>query len=242
MKVTGVAASSIKWSKILSFSARPHHLGWDDVLKRCEHSIYWLELVWCPHSQKGGITKNPNSDNTYLVIGHSNIHKHGTKFFDTSSRENEPKITSWLEIPAVSFILFELLTITIWIQFYDCILVKFLAKFTNEPHGLNLKIRMRIGLILSVITMVVSAIVETIRHDLANQNTLVDMSAMWLVPQYVLLGLSVAFSDTGQIEFYYSELPKSMASFSMAVLKVSVAGGSLVASLLTNILDSVTGQ
>ncbi|KAF5823886.1 putative proton-dependent oligopeptide transporter family [Helianthus annuus] len=90
--------------------------------------------------------------------------------------------------------------------------------------------------------MVVSAIVETIRRDLANQNTLVDMSAMWLVPQYVLLGLSVAFSDTWQIEFYYSELPKSMASFSMVVLKVSAAGGSLVASLLTNIVDSVTGQ
>ncbi|KAF5823876.1 putative proton-dependent oligopeptide transporter family, major facilitator superfamily [Helianthus annuus] len=151
-------------------------------------------------------------------------------------------ITSWFEIPAASFILFELLTITIWIPFYDCILDKLLAKYTNEPRGLNLKTRMGIGLILSVITMVVSAIVETIRRDLANQNTPFNMSAMWLVPQYVLLGLSVAFNDIGQIEFYYSELPKSMASFSIAVLKVSAASGSLVASLLTNIVDSVTGR
>ncbi|KAF5823892.1 putative proton-dependent oligopeptide transporter family [Helianthus annuus] len=73
-----------------------------------------------------------------------------------------------------------LLTITIWIPFYDRVMVSFLAKFTHEPRGLNLKTRMGVGIILSIITMVVSAIVETIRHDLANSNTTVVMSEMWL--------------------------------------------------------------
>ncbi|KAI3683901.1 hypothetical protein L1987_84416 [Smallanthus sonchifolius] len=90
--------------------------------------------------------------------------------------------------------------------------------------------------------MLVSAIVESIRRGLANSNTTVDMSAMWLVPQFALLGLSEAFNAIGQMEFYYSELPKSMASSTMAVFTVSMTVAVLVASLLTNIVDSVTGQ
>ncbi|KAJ0810997.1 putative proton-dependent oligopeptide transporter family, MFS transporter superfamily [Helianthus annuus] len=149
-------------------------------------------------------------------------------------------ITSWFEIPAASFTLFMLLSITIWIPFYDRVFVPFLAKFTHEPRGLNPKTRMGVGIILSIIAMVVSTIVETIRRDLANSNTPVDMSAMWLVPQFVLLGLTEAFNGIGQLEFYYSELPNSMAS--LVMFTVSMAVASLVACLLTNIVDSVTGQ
>ncbi|KAJ0624897.1 putative proton-dependent oligopeptide transporter family, PTR2 family proton/oligopeptide symporter [Helianthus annuus] len=152
------------------------------------------------------------------------------------------KITSRFEIPAASFSLLMLLTITIWIPFYDRVMVPFLAKFTHEPRGLNLKTRMGVGIILSIITMVVSAIVETIRRDLANANTMVVMSAMWLVPQFVLLGLTEAFNAIGQLEFYYSELPNSMSSLATVMFMVSMAVASLVASLLTNIVDSVTGQ
>ncbi|KAL8263396.1 hypothetical protein R6Q59_024745, partial [Mikania micrantha] len=42
------------------------------------------------------------------------------------------------------------------------------------------------------------------------------------------------------MEFYYSELPKSMASSAMAIFTVSMTIAALVASLLTNIVDSVT--
>ncbi|KAM0053594.1 putative proton-dependent oligopeptide transporter family, MFS transporter superfamily [Helianthus debilis subsp. tardiflorus] len=46
------------------------------------------------------------------------------------------KINSRFEIPAASFSLFMLLTITIWIPFYDRVMVPFLARFTHEPRGL----------------------------------------------------------------------------------------------------------
>ncbi|KAJ0613211.1 putative proton-dependent oligopeptide transporter family, MFS transporter superfamily [Helianthus annuus] len=164
------------------------------------------------------------------------------KFPTLEAEKMNRRITSSFEIPAASFNLFMLLTITIWIPFYDRVMVPFLAKFTHEPRGLNLKTRMGVGIILSIITMVVSAIVETIRRDLANSNTRVVMSAMWLGPQFVLLGLTEAFNGIGQLEFYYSELPNSMPSLAMVMFKVSMAVASLVASLLTNIVDSVTGQ
>ncbi|KAD3068767.1 hypothetical protein E3N88_36647 [Mikania micrantha] len=149
-------------------------------------------------------------------------------------------VTSWFEIPAASFSLFMVLTLTIWIAFYDCVLVPFLAKYTREPRGFNPKTRMGIGLVISIGAMIVSAIVEAIRRDLASTNETVDMSAMWLVPQYALLGLAEAFNAIGQMEFYYSELPKSMSSIAIAMFMVSMAISGLVGSFLINIVDWVT--
>lgn len=155
-------------------------------------------------------------------------------------------ITSWFEIPAASFTMFMVLTLTIWIAFYDRILVPFLAKYTHEPRGLQTKTRMGIGLLISILAMVVSAVVETIRRHLArsveNPGLTVDLSAMWLVPQYALLGLAEAFNAIGQMEFYYSELPKNMSSLAMAVFTVSMAISGVVGSLLINVVNSVTSE
>ncbi|KAL7619116.1 hypothetical protein Lser_V15G01863 [Lactuca serriola] len=150
------------------------------------------------------------------------------------------QITSGFEIPAASFGLFMVLTLTIWIIFYDRILVPILAKHSHQPRGLHPKTRMGIGLVISVLAMVVSAIVESIRRHVASSGD--DMSAMWLVPQYCLLGLAEAFNAVGQMEFYYSELPKSMSSIAMALFMVSNAFSGLVGSFLINVVDSVTSE
>ncbi|KAM0071422.1 putative proton-dependent oligopeptide transporter family, MFS transporter superfamily [Helianthus debilis subsp. tardiflorus] len=149
-------------------------------------------------------------------------------------------VTSWFEIPAASFTIFMVLTLTIWIALYDCILVPFIAKYTHEPRGFHPKTRMGIGLVISTGGMMVSAIVETKRRDLAGSNTTTVMSAMWLVPQYALLGLAEAFNSIGQIEFYYSELPKGMSSIAIAMFLVSNAISGLVGSLLINGVDAIT--
>ncbi|XP_076943854.1 protein NRT1/ PTR FAMILY 1.2-like [Bidens hawaiensis] len=151
-------------------------------------------------------------------------------------------VTPWLEIPAASYGMFSLLTVLIWVTFYDRILVPLLAKFTNEPRGLHPKTRIGIGLILSIIAMVVAAIMETIRRGLGNTNSSVDMSAMWLVPQFILLGLTDAFNTIGRMELYYSELPKSMGSLAMAVFFLSSAVADFVGYLLTNSVDFVTSH
>ncbi|KAF5823911.1 putative proton-dependent oligopeptide transporter family, MFS transporter superfamily [Helianthus annuus] len=151
-------------------------------------------------------------------------------------------VTSWFEIPAGSYSVFMVLTLTIWVAFYDRILVPILAKYTHDPRGLTTKTRMGIGLLISIIAMMVSAIVESIRRDLANSNTPVHMSAMWLVPQYALLGLAEAFNVIALMEYCYSELPKSMSSVAMAVFTLSSAVAGLLGSLLVNIVDSVTSQ
>ncbi|KAD5803034.1 hypothetical protein R6Q59_024728 [Mikania micrantha] len=151
-------------------------------------------------------------------------------------------VSSWLEIPAASFSVFMVLTLLIWVAFYDRLLVPFLAKYTHDPRGLNLKARMGIGLFISIIAMMVAAIVETTRRDLAGSNMPVVMSALWLVPQYVLLGLAEAFNVIGLLDYCYSELPKNMSSIAMAVFTLSSAVAGLVGSLLVNIVDLTTSR
>ncbi|KAJ9559178.1 hypothetical protein OSB04_013792 [Centaurea solstitialis] len=156
-------------------------------------------------------------------------------------------ITSRFEIPAGSFIVFMVLSLTIWIVFYDRILVPIIAKRTHQPRGMLPKTRMGIGLLISVAAMAVSAVVEAVRRDSAatfggKPNTTTAMSAMWLVPQYALLGVAEGFNAIGQLEFFYSELPRSMSSVAMAVNMVSNAVSGLVGGVLINVVDSMTGD
>ncbi|KAK9983862.1 hypothetical protein SO802_033387 [Lithocarpus litseifolius] len=98
-------------------------------------------------------------------------------------------------------------------------------------------------------TLAVAAITENIRRGIAIEEGLVDspgavidISALWLVPQFALLGLAEAFNAIGQIEFYYSQLPKRMSSISVAIFTLGTAVANLVGSLLVNIVDGVTSK
>ncbi|KAF8400827.1 hypothetical protein HHK36_014129 [Tetracentron sinense] len=159
------------------------------------------------------------------------------------------RIAPHFKIPPGTFSVFTILTLTIWVSAYDRAIVPLLAKYTGRPRGLSIKLRMGLGLLLSCAAMAMSAIVENIRRRIAidqgledRPRTVMDMTAMWLVPQYCLFGLAEAFNAIGQIEFYYSQFPKSMASIAVALFTLGMAASSLVGSLLVNIVDGVTGK
>nr|XP_043619273.1 protein NRT1/ PTR FAMILY 1.2-like [Erigeron canadensis] len=148
------------------------------------------------------------------------------------------------KIPPGSFDVFALLALTIWGALYEQILVRQISKFTKLPQGLSLKQRMGIGLFLSCLGMIVSAIVERNRRNAAisqglskNPYGVVNMTAFWLVPQYSLLGLAEAFNAIGQIEFYYSQFPKSMASIGVALFALGSAIGNLIGSLIVGVVN-----
>lgn len=155
------------------------------------------------------------------------------------------------EIPAGSFSVFMVITLILWIALYDRAFVPLMERYTRQQGGLNPVLRMGIGLVLSSTAMTLSAITEGIRRDIAiDQKDVypqdgpniasVDMSAMWFVPQYVLLGLADAFNAIGLVEFLYSELPKSMSSFVVAIFTLGMAVSGFFGSLIVNVLDSVT--
>ncbi|KAF9614586.1 hypothetical protein IFM89_019369 [Coptis chinensis] len=144
-------------------------------------------------------------------------------------------VTSNFQIPAGSFGMCAIGTLTIWVAIYDRLVLPQLAKITGKPYGIGLKQRMGIGIALSCMAMAVSAIVESIRRRTAieqgfaeNPESVLDMSAMWLVPQHCLTGLAEAFFAIGQTEFFYSELPKSMSSIATALFGLGMAFGNLL--------------
>ncbi|KNA07630.1 hypothetical protein SOVF_170040 [Spinacia oleracea] len=141
--------------------------------------------------------------------------------------------SSSFQIPAGTFTVFSIVTITFWVAFYDRAVVPLMAKYFNMPRGLGPRVRMGIGLLLSCVSLLVAGVVESIRRKVAidsgledKPNEVLEMSAMWLVPQLVLLGLAEGFNAVGQIEFYYAHLYKGMAV------------SSLVGSLLVDVVDS----
>ncbi|KAJ7973833.1 Protein NRT1/ PTR FAMILY 1.2 like [Quillaja saponaria] len=156
-------------------------------------------------------------------------------------------LISNFKIPSSSFGVFAILTMTIWVAIYDRIVVPMLSKFTKQKRGLSLQQRMGIGLALSCLATSVAAQVERNRRNnaireglLDNPKAVVNMSAMWLVPQYCLTGLAEAFNSIGQIEFYYSQVPKSMSSIGVALLALGMAVGNLVATLMVKVVDNAT--
>lgn len=58
------------------------------------------------------------------------------------------------------------------------------------------------------------------------------LSAYWLVPQYELHGVDVAFTSVGNLEFMYDQAPKSMRSTAMALFWVSITLGNYASTLL----------
>ncbi|KAF6140990.1 hypothetical protein GIB67_006619, partial [Kingdonia uniflora] len=156
-------------------------------------------------------------------------------------------VTSSFEIPAGSFSVFAILTLTIWVALYDLILVPIVSRFTGLPRGIGLKERMGIGLFISIIATAVSAMVEDTRRRAAinqgllnNPHGVVDMTAMWLIPQYCLTGLAEAFNAIGQIEFYYSQFPKSMSSIGVALFSLATAIANLFGSLIVEVIGKLT--
>lgn len=157
-------------------------------------------------------------------------------------------VTKSFQIPAGSFGMFTIIALTIWVVLYDRVVLPLASKIRGKQVRLSTKSRMGIGIFLSALGMLTSGVVEHVRrHKAINQGFLnnpqavVDMSAMWLVPQHCLNGLAEALNAIGQTEFYYSELPKSMSSIASSLFGLGMAVANLLASVILSTVDHSTG-
>ncbi|KAE8677825.1 tocopherol cyclase [Hibiscus syriacus] len=156
-------------------------------------------------------------------------------------------ITLNFEIPAGSFSMFLMTSIVIWIAFYDRIALPLVSKIKGKPVLLGVKRRMGIGLICSCASVITLTVVEYTRRNKAIQEglsdeprALVHMSALWLLPYYVLGGLAEALNGIGQVEFCYSQLPKTMSAIAAGMNGLGLSIASLVASFITSAVDNIT--
>lgn len=129
-------------------------------------------------------------------------------------------------------------SIILLVPMYDRMIVPLTNAVTGGSDGITVLQRIGVGMVLSVVAMVAAALVESRR--LRAEPAL--LSIFWLLPQYVLLGVSDVFTVVGMQEFFYSQVPASMRTTGIGLyLSVFGVGGFLGASLIT-LLEMATAR
>ncbi|EXB62487.1 putative peptide/nitrate transporter [Morus notabilis] len=169
-------------------------------------------------------------------------------FFTKQGATMERTIVSDFKLPAASLLCFISIASIIFIPIYDRIFVPFARALTRKPSGITTIQRIGAGILMSVFTMIIAAIVEIKRLKTAEENNLVDkpsatipMSVWWLLPQYILSGITDVFTMVGLQEFFYDEVPIELRSIGLA-LYLSIFGvGNFLSSFLVSVIEKTTG-
>lgn len=145
-------------------------------------------------------------------------------------------------IPAATYTIFSQLTLTLVIPLYDRFIVPFLRRYTRKEEGITLLQRLGIGIAISVLAPLVSAFVEQRRRREApaSSGSISSMSALWLVPQLSLAGLSEAFAAIGLVEFYYKQFPENMRSVGGSFFFLGLGASSYLNSFLISAVHRIT--
>ncbi|KAF8397393.1 hypothetical protein HHK36_016306 [Tetracentron sinense] len=168
-------------------------------------------------------------------------------FFIKQSSTMNRKISRDFEIPPASIYSLTALGMIISVCIYDRILVPLLRSATGEERGIKILQRIGIGMVFSVLSMAVSALVERKRLRVAERELTqggrtgsISMSVFWLAPQYMILGLGDGFTLVGLQEYFYDQVPDSMRSLGIAFYLSVIGVSSFLSSLLITIVDHVT--
>lgn len=179
------------------------------------------------------------------VVTFINISQNSFSILQASSMNRN--IFGNFEIPAGSFGIFAVVSLILWVALYDQVFLPIASRIKGKPVFVDARRRMGIGIFLSFFCMIVTAAVEYMRRSLAikqgvsdDPRAMVDMSALWLLPQYCLMGLAEGLNAIAQNEFYISEFPRSMSSMASNLCGVGMSVASLLASFLMNSIDDLT--
>ncbi|KAJ4973779.1 hypothetical protein NE237_006953 [Protea cynaroides] len=167
-------------------------------------------------------------------------------FFTKQGMTMKRSIGSSFVIPPATLQSAITISIVLLMPLYDKMIIPFIQIITRTDKGINVMQRMGIGMVLSVAAMAIAAIVETKRLKIGksgifdSQSETVPMTIFWLLPQYILLGISDVFTVVGMQEFFYTQMPSRMRTMGIA-LYLSVFGiGSFLSALLISLIEIVT--
>ncbi|XP_004308589.1 PREDICTED: protein NRT1/ PTR FAMILY 5.4-like [Fragaria vesca subsp. vesca] len=171
----------------------------------------------------------------------SQLHTYFIKQGSTMIRSIGPKF----RFPPASLQAVVGIMIVTTVLIYDRIIVPTARKVTGHPAGITVLQRIGVGLFLSVINMVVAALVEAKRVGVARDNNLMDnpkaivpISVWWLLPQFIVTGLSDAFTVVGLQELFYDQMPDAMRSLGAAAY-ISILGvGSFLSSFIISLVET----
>ncbi|KAG2327454.1 hypothetical protein Bca52824_010182 [Brassica carinata] len=146
------------------------------------------------------------------------------------------KLFCSFEIPVTSLAAITLILMVLSIPLYDY----FGKRISSDiSPSFNLK-RIGLGLALSSLSMVIAAIVETMRKYEAVHNDF-NISVLWLMCQYLMLTVADTLAFGGMLDFFYREAPSNMKSMSTALGWCSTAFGFFLSTALVEVTNTITG-
>ncbi|XP_058199681.1 protein NRT1/ PTR FAMILY 2.6-like isoform X2 [Rhododendron vialii] len=145
------------------------------------------------------------------------------------------------KIPAGSMLVFIPVSTCLTIIFVDRFFFPVWQKVTGRfPPPLQ---RIGIGHVLCALSMAVSAVVESNRlkeaHDIG-ANSIVPMSALWLVPQLALAGMGEAFHFPGNTALFYQEFPVTLKSTATAMVTMMISIAFYLSTAVVGIVQRET--
>ncbi|KAG9452440.1 hypothetical protein H6P81_005344 [Aristolochia fimbriata] len=146
-------------------------------------------------------------------------------------------------MPPASMTVFDILSTSFFIIFYQTLFVPLYAKITRgKPKGITEVRRMGIGFILTVFSLLSAAMVEAqrLRQATKDGKQSSSLNLFWQVPQYVLLGFAEAFVYVAQMDFFGKQAPEALKSLGIALSMASISMGSFLSTLLIKVTMDVT--
>lgn len=150
------------------------------------------------------------------------------------------------KIPPASLSVFDVVSVIIWVPFYDRVVVPVARRFTGRERGFSELQRMGVGLFISILAMAAAAVVEIKRLELVKAEGLVEtgaaapLSILWQIPQYFLVGAAEVFTFIGQLEFFYDQSPDAMRSLCSAYSLFATALGNYLSSFILTVVATIT--
>lgn len=148
-------------------------------------------------------------------------------------------------IPPASMTVFDIVSVSFFIIFYNKLFVPLYAKLSNlaptAPSDLK---KMGIGLMIASIAMVTAGIIELKRkhHCSKEGEEMSSLSLLWQIPQYVLIGAAEAFVYVGQYDFFGTEAPDGLKSIGIGLCMASTSIGSYLCSLILTVVMVITAK
>ncbi|KAK3165439.1 hypothetical protein QOZ80_1AG0033220 [Eleusine coracana subsp. coracana] len=134
------------------------------------------------------------------------------------------------------------------VPIYERLFVPFARRVTGIPTGIPYLQRVGVGLVLSIISMVIAALVEVKRKRVAVRTGKLDLfpgqflpiSCFWLAPQFAIFGIADMFTYVGLLEFFYSQAPQALKSMSSSFLWCSLSFGYFFSTIIVQVVNAAT--
>ncbi|RCV18238.1 hypothetical protein SETIT_3G284000v2 [Setaria italica] len=134
-----------------------------------------------------------------------------------------------VRVPEASLGSFITVSMLLSIPVHDRVLVPLARRRTGDPRGITLLQRLGVGCALQVLVVACAYGVE---RAVRGAGETVPMSILWMLPQYVLMGVGDVFNSVGILEFFYDQSPDGMRRLGTTFFTSGLGVGNILNSLL----------